>query len=62
MGEIKWLRSTIGLSTYELSNLFQKLQGGSNSKVQSQDVQQLKQKKGVNSYRSKTARGIRGSN
>ena len=62
MGDISWLRSTIGLSTYELSNLFQKLQGGSNSKVQSQDVQQLKQKKGVNSYRSKTARGIRGSN
>ena len=30
MGDISWLRSTIGLSTYELSNLFQTLQGNSN--------------------------------
>ena len=30
MGNINWLRPTIGLSTYELSNLFQTLQGDSN--------------------------------
>jgi hypothetical protein len=30
MGDINWLRPTIGLSTYELSNLFQTLQGDSN--------------------------------
>ena len=29
MGDINWLRPTIGLSTYELSNLFQTLQGNS---------------------------------
>jgi hypothetical protein len=30
LGDINWLRPTIGLSTYELSNLFQTLQGDSN--------------------------------
>ena len=29
MGDINWLRSTNGLSTYELGNLFQTLQGDS---------------------------------
>lgn len=29
MGDINWLRPTIGLATYELSNLFQMLQGDS---------------------------------
>lgn len=30
MGDVNWLRPTIGLSTYELSNLFKILQGDSN--------------------------------
>lgn len=34
MGDINWLRSTIGLSSYELSNLFQPLQEDSNLNIE----------------------------
>jgi hypothetical protein len=59
MGDINWLRSTNGLSTYELGNLFQTLQGDSN--LNSPRCLTAEGKR-INCCRTKAARCICGLN